>query len=48
MKKKISFLGHVISEQGVSTDLKKIKDVEEWPVPKNVSTGKGDLEVYHL
>ena len=36
MKKKVSFLGHVISEQGVSTDPKKIKDVEEWPVPRNV------------
>ena len=23
-------------EQGVSTDPKKIKDVEEWPVPRNV------------
>ena len=30
---KVEFLGHVLSGQGISTDPKKIKSVEEWPTP---------------
>lgn len=33
---KVSFLGHIVSKDGVSTDPEKIKAVQEWPVPKNV------------
>jgi len=32
----ISFLGHVISAEGVATDPAKIKAVLEWPVPTSV------------
>ena len=36
-KKKISYLGHVISAAGVETDPKKIQVVREWPVPSYVT-----------
>ena len=33
----MEYLGHFISAQEVSTDPKKIKAVQRWPVPTNVS-----------
>jgi len=33
MQTEISFLGHVISKYGVSTDPAKIEAVKEWPIP---------------
>ena len=33
---KVKFLGHVISEQGVSTDPDKVKDVVGWHTPRTV------------
>ncbi len=36
-KKSVSYLGHVVSEEGVATDPEKIRAVKEWPTPKNVS-----------
>ena len=36
-KKEIKYLGHVVSEQGVSTDPGKIKAVTEWPQPTTVT-----------
>ena len=35
-KKKIKYLGHVVSEDGIETDPEKIEKVEQWPLPKNV------------
>jgi len=35
--KEVSFLGHVISEGGVSVDPGKVKDVLGWEAPRNVS-----------
>ena len=32
-QKSVSFLGHVISDEGIGTDPQKIADVTEWPVP---------------
>ena len=37
LQKTIHFLGHVISENGITTDPAKIQAVEEWPVPTNVT-----------
>ena len=34
---KVSFLGHVISKEGVSVDPAKIKAVSEWPNPNSVT-----------
>ena len=31
----ISFLGHVVSANGIHTDPEKVKCIEEWPIPKN-------------
>ena len=31
----VEFLGHVISEEGISIDPRKVKAVAEWPVPKD-------------
>jgi len=33
LRKEIKYLGHVISEKGVSTDEGKISSVRDWPVP---------------
>ena len=32
-QKKVAYLGHVVSEEGISTDPDKIKSVKEWPTP---------------
>jgi ribonuclease HI len=35
--KEVSFLGHIISEGGISIDPSKVKDVLSWRTPQNVS-----------
>lgn len=32
----LEFLGHVMSSEGVATDLNKVKVIQEWPQPKIV------------
>jgi len=39
-QKKIIFLGHVVSEEGISTDDAKIKAIKTWPTPKLVKDKK--------
>lgn len=34
-QKEALFLGHKVSEQGLSTDPNKIKAVKEWPTPRS-------------
>lgn len=36
-QREIGFLGHVVSDKGVSVDLEKIKAIKEWPRPVNTS-----------
>ena len=36
-QKSIGFLGHIVSDQGVSVDQEKIKCIREWPQPKNAT-----------
>ena len=35
--KKVAFLGHEVSEQGIATDPAKIQSVKDWPEPKSVT-----------
>ena len=35
-KTKVSFLGHVVSELGVETEIEKTEALKSWPIPKNV------------
>jgi hypothetical protein len=41
--KEVSFLGHIISEGGISVDPSKVKDVLSWNTPQNVSDIKSFL-----
>jgi hypothetical protein len=41
--KQVEYLGHVISEQGVGTDPKKIEAVKAWPLPTNITQLRGFL-----
>jgi hypothetical protein len=36
-QRKIHYLGHIISEKGITMDLEKIRSIEGWPRPRNVS-----------
>lgn len=36
-QRSVKFLGHVISEEGITTDPEKIESVRNWPVPSNTS-----------
>ena len=40
---RVQFLGHVISADGVAPQEEKVKSVQEWPIPKNLSDLKGFL-----
>ena len=36
-KKTIHYLGHIISEEGISVDPEKIEAIMNWPTPRNVT-----------
>ncbi|XP_023638848.1 uncharacterized protein LOC111830596 [Capsella rubella] len=36
-QRNVGFLGHIISEEGVSVDLEKIKAIRDWPRPTNIT-----------
>jgi hypothetical protein len=38
MKQEISFLGHVVSQEGISCDADKVKAIREWPTPTSITT----------
>ena len=33
---RIQYLGHIISEEGISVDLENIEAIMNWPTPRNV------------
>ena len=41
--RKVDYLGHIVSGQGVATDPSKIQSVLQWPTPKNVKQLRGFL-----
>lgn len=41
-QRQVSFLGHIVSSEGISTDPEKIRLIKEWPAPKNLK----ELRVY--
>ena len=43
LQRQVSFLGHIVSGQGVATDPKKLKLVNEWPTPVNLRQLRGFL-----
>jgi hypothetical protein len=36
-QRQIHYLGHIISKEGIVVDPKKIKSIQEWPTPRNVT-----------
>jgi hypothetical protein len=34
--KKVPFLGHVLSKEGISVDLAKVQEVLDWKVPTSI------------
>jgi hypothetical protein len=42
-QKRVTYIEHLISEDGVSTGPEKPKAVSEWPVPKNVTEARSYL-----
>ena len=36
-KLRITYLGHIVSKDGVETDKKKETTIQEWPIPKTVT-----------
>ena len=36
-KKELTFLGHVVSKNGIQTDSKKVEAIWKWPIPTNVT-----------
>jgi hypothetical protein len=43
VQKEIKYLGHIVNEQGIRPDPKKVEAVQTWPVPKNVHDVKSFL-----
>ena len=41
----IQYLGHVISKEGITFDLEKIKSIMEWPIPKDVADIKSFMGI---
>jgi hypothetical protein len=41
----IKYLGHIVNEQGICPDSKKVEAVQTWPVPTNVHDVKSFLEL---
>ncbi|KAI4905005.1 hypothetical protein NFI96_003630 [Prochilodus magdalenae] len=36
LQRKVAFLGHIVTEEGVATDPAKVEAVQKWPTPANI------------
>ena len=36
-RQKLTYLGHVVSKEGIQTDPKKVESICKWPIPTNVT-----------
>ena len=36
-KSQVTYLGHIVSKNGIKTDPKKIEAIKNWPVPRTVT-----------
>jgi len=43
---KVTFLGHIVSREGIFTDPQKIEAVRQWTRPKNVTEVKSFLGLF--
>lgn len=43
LHKSIEFLGYIVTDKGIKPNEKKIKAIQEWPVPKNLKELRGFL-----
>ena len=49
-KSQVTYLGHIVSKDGIETDPKKIEAIKKWPVPKTVMEVRsflGFMNYYH-
>jgi hypothetical protein len=44
-QKKINYLGHIISKDGIAVDSKKIEAIREWSAPKNVTEVRSFMDL---
>lgn len=42
-QRQLEYLGHMISEGGVSVDPNKVKDMVQWPIPTDLKSLRGFL-----
>ncbi|KAL9970103.1 hypothetical protein ACROYT_G022426 [Oculina patagonica] len=42
-QKRVSYLGHVVTEEGITADLGKVEQVRTWPIPENSTEVKSFL-----
>ena len=36
-KRRLEYLGHIVSEKGIETNPKKIEAIQKWPIPTNIT-----------
>ena len=42
-KSRITYLGHIVSKDGIEAEKKKVITIQEWPIPKTVTEGHSFL-----
>ena len=45
LQKRVSYLGHVVTEEGLAADPEKVEQVRTWPIPENSTEVKVSLDL---